>query len=186
MFDKEKAAVIKHMNEALGMFHRSKPYDVKNPEDLKHALLLSISAYKDYQHYYYELTDLGEKFDESLEYYDPASWFFLTVDAEKVETDAYKADRYLDNARIAMDNLYERAKLSLTELLKTLIKLPPELQTAVLGRAYSMDSSVIQEKTESLLIDFDDTDYHYNMEDNRDALLEVIRRTWEEFEISES
>ena len=34
MFDKEKAAVIKHMNEALGMFHRSKPYDMKNPDDL--------------------------------------------------------------------------------------------------------------------------------------------------------
>ena len=178
MFDKEKAEVIKKMNAALGMSHRTKPYDVKNPADLEHALLLAVSAYRDYRHYYFELMEIDEQWDESLEYYDLASWFFSAVDAEKMDVLACEAVSAMDNVLDAFNNLSDRAEEHLAMILKAILCASSDVQMKVLGYAYEVEQEDMDARIVELIEKYDETDYCYNMEENRDNLLTVMWEKW--------
>jgi hypothetical protein len=182
MFNKEKAGLIEKLNKALGMSHRTKPYDMKKAADLKDALLFAVSAYRDYSHYYFSLVDVDEMFDESLEYYDPASWFYSGNDTEKMDEMAFDAVFALRGAVEAIDKLYERAKEQLVTILKVILFAAPATQKEVLARAYNIEPQDVDTKLDDLLEQYVEVDYIYNMEENRDALLEIMSRRWEPME----
>ncbi|HHX11463.1 MAG TPA: hypothetical protein GX731_01475, partial [Clostridiales bacterium] len=68
----EKRKEAANNNEHFGMEHRHKPMDLNNAEDLCEYLKFKSCAFLDYLNYYGELNNLLERYDESIEYYDPA------------------------------------------------------------------------------------------------------------------
>lgn len=67
--DKEK---IELLNELLGMSHRTKSYDMLNPDDLIELTELITAEYIDMRHYWNMISRVHSDFDESVEVFYPA------------------------------------------------------------------------------------------------------------------
>ena len=65
---------VEKLNDLLGTNHRTKPYDIKNDDDLIEMTKMITAEYVDMSHYWSELANLEENFDESLEIFNPAGW----------------------------------------------------------------------------------------------------------------
>jgi hypothetical protein len=70
-YDRE---LIKSVNSALGMKHRSKPYDLKNMDDLIEATKMITGELLDIWHCYSMINQVGEIYDEAMEHYHTAAW----------------------------------------------------------------------------------------------------------------
>ena len=181
MFDKEDNENIRRFNAFSGMKHRNKPYDLNSAADLTDALLLAVAAYRDYWYYQITLDNLVESYDESLEYYDTASWINLGLAPDKVDDLAYDGVSALDEALRTFESITERAKEKCILIITAILSTPPATQEAVLGRAYKIDPDEMDEKIEALLDALDETEYHYPMEENRDALLALMKVHWAKY-----
>jgi len=49
-------------------------YILNNPVEARQALLKTACAYMDFYEYWSKLSELEERFDESIEQYDPVTW----------------------------------------------------------------------------------------------------------------
>ena len=177
--DKESANLIEKLNEILGMSHRSKPYDFNSAVDLKQALFLTVSAYRDYQNYCDVLLELTENFDESLENYDTATWFHLySPTPEKADELASECVTALDKTTSLFSKITDRAKMILVTIIKAALSAPKDKQTAVFGRYYEIKPEDFDTEIKGLFELLDDTPYNYPMEDNLKALLEVMEEMW--------
>ena len=178
LFDKENLRIIKTINAGMGTRHRDKPYDLNNTDDLKQALLLTIAAYRDYWHYWVTLESINENFDESLEYYDTATWFSLGNAPGKADELSLTAAATLNKARHAFEGLAERAKENCALIIKAALSTPPTTQKDVLGRSYEFKPDEIDDRIDELLGELDEKPYHYEMPKNRDALLKLMKEKW--------
>jgi len=176
--DAEKRRIIEAMNERLGTKHRSEPYDKSKPDDLKHALLMAVAAYRDYRHYACTLDGMMENYDESLEVFNPASWFNMGINPDGVDGLELECASSLRESGDMFDRLEARARGRLIKTLLTVLSAPIESQIAVLGRAYVFSVEEIEERIECLLEMLDETDYCYPIDDNFDALLKVMEEQW--------
>ena len=178
LFDKENLRIIKTINAGMGTRHRDKPYDLNNTDDLKQALLLTTAAYRDYWHYWVTLETINENFDESLENYDTATWFNIGNAPGKADELSLKAAAALNKARLAFDELKERAKKNCALIIKAVLSTPPTAQKNVLGRSYEIKPEEIDDRIDELLDELDESPYHYEMPKNRDALLKLMKGKW--------
>ena len=177
-FDEEKRKLIEAMNDRLGTKHRSEPYDKNKPEDLKHALLMAVAAYRDYRHYGHILGEMMEHFDESLEVFNPVSWFKMGVCPEEADGLELDCASSLRESGDMFDVLTDRARGRLVLTLLTILSSPLESQISVFGQAYVFGVEEVEERIERLLDTLDDTDYHYPIHENLDALLMIMRECW--------
>ena len=174
LFDKNNREIIETMNTHMGTNHRNKPYDLNNPEDLKHALLMAAAAYGDYRQYVNVLFMLIEDFDESLENYDTISWFNLgraTGEVDKLAMDCVKA---VHSAADKFEKITVRAREDFVKTLKIVLSLPVEKQIAVLGKAYSIKPEEMDNKIDLLIEIFDEEKYQYKIPDTFDMLLKIM------------
>ena len=178
MFDKEKAKLVENLNAVLGTKHRNKPYNLNNAADLKQALLLAVAAYRDYRHYLETLDGLASDFDESLENYDAASWFYLGQAPEKVDRLAADCVVSLNEASATFDRITERAKDNLAIVLGAALSAPSAAQKSVLGRTYKINPEDMDSEIDELLIMLDEVEYYYPIQENFDALLELMNEQW--------
>ena len=172
LFDSENRRVVEALNTGMGTKHRTKPYNLNNPSDLKHALKMAVGAYCDYRLYACELSEIAERFDESLENYDPIAWFNQTDSISK------KCAKSVNTAMNAFEEIAERAKEHFVKTLAIALSAPPEIQRAALGRPYYVSSENMDAEIEKLLEILDDAEYQYNIEDNVDSLLEIMAGKW--------
>ena len=180
MFDREKIEILSKLNEGLGTQHRTKPYDMKNPADLEHALLYATAAYRDYWHYANMLSGLTEDFDESLELYDPIAWITRGSDEENNLVD--KGMAALSDAWSVFDEFAKRAKEHCTGIIKIILSILPEIQRTVFGKAYKIAPNEIDFQIEELFDALDEADYFHPIHENRDMLLTVMKEQWASFE----
>jgi len=180
MFDRENAENIEKINAFMGMRHRSTPYDLTNPDDLKQAFLLTVAASMDYRRYWRSLENIAEEFDESLEYYDTAAWLNMSLNPGKSDVLSMEAAGMLSVTSDIFSQLIERADRSCTTILKAILAAPAAVQQDVLGRAYSIPANELDERIKILLEGLDESDMHYQMEKNREAFIELMESMWEE------
>jgi|GEM_PF-6229366 len=69
--------LIEAVNTALGMKHRSKPYDLKNIDDLIEATKMITGELLDTWHCYSLINTACEIYDEALEHYHTARGWSL-------------------------------------------------------------------------------------------------------------
>ena len=138
--------------------------------DLKKALTLMVAAYRDYQHYEIELDRLMNDFDESLEEFDPDTWFYRgTEKADLLATDCVES---LSVAAMCFSRITEHAKDNLIFVLKTVLSAKPAVQKSVLGKAYKIEVDELDMKIDSLFDMLDDSEYKPAIPDNFDIFLE--------------
>ncbi len=164
----------------MGMSHRIKPYDLNNPEDMRQLFLLSTAAYMDYTRYWLGLANIEEGMDEGLEYYDTATWLNMTEAPEKTDDLAMEATGALRETTELFNDLRERAEEQCAQVLHILLSAPADIQTAVLGSAYSIPEEERDERIGEVFEVLIDVEPHYVMEENRDEFLTAIRDAWAE------
>lgn len=149
LFDRETAKKIKQLNEISGLDHRSKPYDINNKDDLKEMLRIKVCALLDYTEYEGTLNELLERLDESIEYYDAATWLSFTMDTK--EPDKLLTKCY-DTTRKASDNFRKLIDKTFNECLEALIIVfnkDEETQKYIIG-FYIDDIEKIQKRLDEL------------------------------------
>ncbi|MPW26124.1 hypothetical protein GC105_10005 [Alkalibaculum sp. M08DMB] len=132
-FDKENVEKINFLNQALGMSHRTKPIDLNNVDDLKEAFMLSVGEYFDYSEYWGTIVEIDEQFDESIEYYDPATWMNLTTDIEKADDLIVEAISSLADTSNVLKELVNRAETKLKKILEIILNSDDCFQDVILG-----------------------------------------------------
>lgn len=178
MYKIENAQLIEKLNMALGTKHRSKPYDLTNPSDLKHALEYAVGAYRDYRHYAAELDNLFESYDESLEHYDPASWFYMGRSSEKTDALSAECAGALNHALQMFEMMTERAKDNCALILKIALTSPPDTQEIVLGRAYNIEVHELDKMIEELFFTLVEVEYDVAIPVNFANFIELMQEMW--------
>ena len=181
MFSKDQMKIIELMNTHMGTNHRSKPYNLTKAADLVQALTLAVAAYRDYWYYETTLDNIIGDFDESLEHYDPASWFYMGNAPEKADSLAMDCASALSTAISKFGEIADRARNNLELILKVVLTAPTDTQNEVLGCAYNIGAEEIEEKLEDLFEALDDAEYHTPIPDNFDTFLKVLKKEWSEF-----
>lgn len=177
-FDSENRKVIETLNASLGTKHRTMPYNLSNPNDLKHALMMATGAYRDYNHYRRELCGVGEDFDESLEHYDTIAWINQNSASEKSDAIAEECADAIDAATDAFNEITLRAKEHFIKTLSIVLSATPEIQRAVLGRPYYVSQENMESELEKLLEILDEAEYQRSIPDNFETLLMLMADEW--------
>jgi hypothetical protein len=176
LFDSENRRIIKDLNAGLGTKHRTTPYDLNKPADLKHALMMAAGAYSDYRHYLHELYGIAENFDESLENYDTIAW--INQDSEKSDGEANKCADALNVAISTFEELTDRAREDFIKTLAITFSAPPEVQRAALGRPYYISAENMDAEIEKLIEIIDEAEYQYSIPANYESLLALMSGEW--------
>ena len=178
LFDKENRDIVEKMNKYMGTKHRDRPYDLNNTDDLKQALLLAVAAYRDYRHYSITLDNLDEDFDESLEHFDTVTWFHMGYDLDKADELALDCASALSKASKVFRKIAARAEENLIMIVKVILSAQPDLQSAVLGKTYSLEPQEMDAKIEELFTELDEVQHYHNIQDNFNAFLKLIEELW--------
>ena len=180
MVDWESARRIEVLNKHLGMEHRIKEYDLRETADLKAALEFAVAAYCDYLHYHSVLGNLVEKFDESIEYFDPVTWVNMSEAPEKADALTLECASALSGAYYRFIDLVSRSSEHLSRLLKITVTAPTVVQNEILGSSYYIAPSEIDGKLELLLDALDAADYCDSIPENFCTFLKTVKEAWAE------
>ena len=174
LFDKENLRKIDLLNKVSGLNHRSKPFDIKNKEDLNEMFKIKVCALLDYIEYQGILDELLERLDESIEYYDTSTWLSFTMDIQ--EPDKLLTKCY-DTTRKASDNFYkltERTSDECLEALKMVINSNEETQRSILG-FYICNIINIEDKLSDIFDNIYNVKNSYNMEEAYNNFIEFVK-----------
>lgn len=101
--DKESIA---ELNAISGTRYRETEFDLENSKDLIEAIENTTAEYMDYIHYWGELSNIMENFDQSLEVFHPEKWFNM---AKGNTTENKVIDETISSLYDASDNMRELA-----------------------------------------------------------------------------
>lgn len=101
--DKESIA---ELNAISGTRYRETEFDLENSKDLIEAIENTTAEYMDYIHYWGELSNIMENFDQSLEVFHPEKWFNM---AKGNTTESKVIDETISSLYDASDNMRELA-----------------------------------------------------------------------------
>lgn len=99
--DKESIA---ELNAIMGTRYRETEFNLENSKDLIEAIENTTAEYMDYMHYWIELNDIMENFDQSLEVFHPEKWFNRAI-GKAVERSLI--DETISSLYDASNNMYE-------------------------------------------------------------------------------
>lgn len=103
---KKDRELVGQINARLGMRHRTRAYDLENKDDIIELAQQITAEYMDMSHYYGEVANIAERFDQSLEIYHPEKWAKLTTPEG---TGNPLIDNIIQNLNELEDDLYELA-----------------------------------------------------------------------------
>ena len=95
-FGKDDRELIEAVNESLGMKHRSRPYDLKNLDDLIEAATMISAELLDMWHCYSMVSSANEIYDEAMEHYHTAAWTDPASHRDSIYVDAHEQIEELD------------------------------------------------------------------------------------------
>lgn len=93
---KNDREIIEAVNTALGMKHRSKPYNLKNINDLIEATKMITGELLDTWHCYSLINSACEIYDEAMEHYHTAAWHAPASHSDSIYVDAHERIEELD------------------------------------------------------------------------------------------
>ena len=169
-YSKNERETIERLNDLLGMNHRSKPYDFTNIDDLRETFTKTVAEYIDYNKYSMTILDVDEKFDESLEYFDPVTWTSLHDSNVEGDELAQNVSSYLRKSGNYLRDISKRSEEKCKEILKIILNMTHEIRVAVLGKKYIYNEEAI----ESMFEDCWDINDPYSVDESRDAFIEVL------------
>lgn len=161
---------IQILNQALKTEHRVRPYDMKNIEDVKENLRMIVAEYLDYLHYSLGIDDILERFDESMEYYDPSTWFNGESSARDGSDLIIKTYNSVSKASTCLSDLARMKEKECRNTLESILKMDDETKIKVLGKAYPWDEIII----DTIFDNITEIEYQHNIEDSIEGFLKFI------------
>lgn len=171
-YSKDERQIIEHMNEHLGTKHRSKPYDWNNDHDLKAYFMMLVASYMDYKKYWDIVDDLCEELDESMELYDPLTWFSTKVEGFTGDKIIQKAHKQLVSAEGHLYDLYDRAETELKTLIQLIMQKPAETQRFIWKESFEFDDNKLDALFEALM----DAPHTYTVDESYDMLCSYMQK----------
>lgn len=167
------------LNEALQMSHRVKSYDMNDIADIQEKFKMIVAEYLDYSHYWLEVENILEHFDESMEYYDPSAWSEGKPSTKNGSNLMLKAYESIRDSSDCLYELYSTKEKECRDLLEAILKMDDETKIEVLGKAYPWDENVLEDIFENIT----EIEYQYNIEESLKVFLKHIEIKFSEVEL---
>lgn len=164
------------LNEVLQMNHRVKPYDMNDIADIQEKFKMLVVEYLDYFHYWLELADILEHFDESMEHFDPSAWSEGKPSTKSGSNLILKTYKSIRNASDCLNELYSSKEKECRDFLEVILKMDDETKTNILGKAYPWDETVL----EAIFENVTEIEYQHNIEDSLKEFLKHIEIAFSE------
>lgn len=153
----------------------NRPKESHNPDELKKALLHTVSACMDYHHYWARVYGVVEGLDETLEHNNFAAWFSMALETNEDNEPTAAAMMSLNDSADLLWKLFEKARSELAVVLLAVLDAPPDVQSMVWGEVYDFTP----EKQATLLDEFFDEmtegmEYKHSMPDMLAEFLSVF------------
>lgn len=103
---KKEKERIAELNAISGTRYRETEFNLENSKDLIEAIENTTAEYMDYMHYWGELSNIMENFDQSLEVFHPEKWFNMATEGT---AESRVIDETISSLYDASDNMYELA-----------------------------------------------------------------------------
>lgn len=175
----EDRRLVKELNEIMGTRCRTKPYDFNDPDDFAEALAMVTGEYVDFLHCWFEIDNLIEHLDESIETFYPAEWQKLAM-AEAARKDIAGAVNKLRAAQSALYRLVEKAEDQCRKIwLLALTCAPDEVLEKVCGTAFRAAPGELEQLLQ-FTFDFSGGDiteiWQYSVEDTARAFGQALKK----------
>lgn len=130
----------------------SQMFILNNPSEARQALRKVACAYMDFYEYWIKLSDLEERYDESIEQYDLESWLTgLSVHNEGNDEEPSSliddANSYLRETTDSFNSLLSNAREGCKGILRSILQLPESIASEALG----FSIIILPEKLEAFL-----------------------------------
>ncbi|MFZ5645780.1 MAG: hypothetical protein ACOY46_19660 [Bacillota bacterium] len=153
---KEERELVKALNQALGMRHRTKSYNFKNPEDIIEAVTYITAEFIDFYYYWATLDDIEGKFDESIETYYPAEWQKLHLPETKVKKNLGDAFQKLRKTSDSFWKLMKDAEKQCKSMWTIIFKnAPDEVLNNLFGKVFRPKPEYIEKLLEMEFVNMD-------------------------------
>jgi|SRR5690554_6679814 len=117
---------IKKLNEIMGTNYRTKPYNIKNSDDLIEMTEMITAEYVDIAHYWSVLVNIDENFDKSLEVFNPAAWVNIGLKGTTYNDIIDEAISSLRNTSNLFSDIMDENEKRCIEIWKFILKNPVE------------------------------------------------------------
>jgi len=117
---------IKQLNEIMGTNYRTKPYNIKNTDDLIEMIEMITAEYVDMAHYWSVLVNIDENFDESLEVFNPAAWVNIGLKGTTYSDIIDEAISSLRHTTNLFGDIMDESEKRCIEIWKFILKNPVE------------------------------------------------------------
>ncbi len=123
----------------------SQMFILNNPNDARQALCKVVCAYMDFYEYWLKLTNLEERYDESIEQYDLETWLtglsvYNEVSSKGQKTGLDEANSLLRETTNSFSSLLSNSREGCKSTLQSILQLPQEIASAALGFSVSIPS----------------------------------------------
>ena len=121
----------------------SQMFILNNPNDARQALCKVACAYMDFYEYWLKLSNLEERYDESIEQYDLELWLtglsvYNEVSAEEPTAGLDEANSLLRETTNSFSALLLTSREGCKSTLRSILQLPQEISSAALGFTVSI------------------------------------------------
>lgn len=169
--DREKVEII---NKWMGMYHRTKPYDLKKSSDLIQLTVMATAEYMDLYYYHSNIQDVCEAYDESLEHFHPDDWINLNEDSE--ENDNKDIANLLAELDFTFLNVVNKAEDQCRQAWLHVCECSSEeVYKYFFGEMLDITTEVFSAAVDETIEDISSIEYKYNIEDNTKCFAEKLR-----------
>lgn len=168
---------IAELNAIMGTRYRESGYNLENSEDLIEAIQNITAEYMDYIHYWSELEDVLENFDQSLEVFYPEKCFRTVKDGT---TGRNLFDETMSNLYCATDNMSDlafEAEDRCKEIWEMLFNSDKDdVKQCFLGDISNYTQEQLVEALEETIENIYDVDYANQIETDAESFAKKIKK----------
>lgn len=179
MSKKEKENIAE-LNAIMGTRYRETEFDLENSKDLIEAVENVTAEYMDYIHYWAELENIMENFDQSLEVFHPEKWFNMV---KGKTTENLLIDEIIDNLYDVSDNMRKLANEAEERCSKMwkymLLGNNNEAKTYFVGDISEYEEKKIIEAVEAVIMDIFEISYENQVQNDAKNFAKGIKECLE-------
>lgn len=171
--DKESIA---ELNAIMGTRYRETELNLENSKDLIEAIENATAEYMDYMHYWGELSNIMENFDQSLEVFHPEKWFNMAIGRENKTSLIDETISSLYDASDNMSELASKAEERCKEIWQfMLLGNNHEVQTYFIGSLFKYSKEMLLEAIDDVIENIFEIEYENQVQDDTQNFAKGIK-----------
>ncbi|TYQ14591.1 UNVERIFIED_CONTAM: hypothetical protein Cloal_0942 [Acetivibrio alkalicellulosi] len=173
-YKKEDRKKIELINKGMGTSHRTKPYDLKKPEDVICYTEMITAEYMDMKSYLCWLQDVMELYDDSLEYFHPDIW--INLGSGEDESEYSEASYILTEVDSVFVELVNKAEQRCYDAWKYVFESNfIETHQHFFDEVMSIDLEIFDRIFEETILEIVNVEYQYNVIKSAKAFAKILK-----------